>query len=161
MICIDDTKMRTSRLKPSEEAIFDAVCNILVAKNIFRARTPEELRALKAHHYVLRIKDFPLGGFSLIPQDDGWYELSALWSGQLGNGIGKRLVESAKQKAKKDGRRLYALSTVQKLIPLFTGGGMTFVGTLSKLQAKGMPLDFPSSLREYDTSARDPNLFVL
>lgn len=146
-----------------EGGIFDAMYDEYVRTGRFRARSDEELRKLKRNHFVLRAKGSPIGGYTLYPHADGWAEISALWSGYAGHGVGDRLLAAAKDQARVMGTadsdtNLYALSVDPDLVKLFTRCGFAHHGPVSA--AKTLPLSLPESVRGYAAQGRDPHVFT-
>lgn len=156
-LCIDNRQLQISSMQWREEGIFDAVHDEYVKKGIFRPRTAEELRKLKTHHSMLRVKHSPLGGFSLLPQGK-WVEIAAMWAGTIGNGIGRMLLDAALAEAHR--RKTYALSTHEDAIRTFTThSGFENLGLLSGAKIE-RPDDIPEHLATYDTDKRNPYLFI-
>lgn len=156
-LCVDSKQLTTSKMLYIEEPIFDAMYTTYVEQGIFRPRSPEELVKLKMHHQMLRAKHSPLGGLSLVPRGN-WVELSGLWAGSIGNGIGQMLLESAVKEAGR--RKMYALSANPDSIGAFMASGLfRDVGPVSEAKA-ALPSDAPRELKMYDTSSRDPHVFM-
>lgn len=156
-LCVDSRELTTSPMRYIEEPIFDEMYAAYVAQDIFRPRSPEELVKLKTHHQMLRANHSPLGGLSLVPRGD-WVELSGLWAGCIGNGIGQMLLESALKEAGR--RKLYAVSANQDSIGAFTASGLfRDLGPVSRAKSV-LPPDAPKELRDYDTTNRDPHVFI-
>lgn len=156
-LCIASNQLAISPLRYMESPVFDAVNEACVAEGRWRKRTPAELDALKMYHSVVRVKNSPLGGMSLVPRGD-WTELSALWAGAIGNGMGQLLLDTALAESR--GRKMYALCSTPDAIGAFSAHrGFRCIGRLSDLIADGNP-DLPSPLRtetrdaSYDTSKR-------
>ncbi|OGJ60468.1 hypothetical protein A3J34_04230 [Candidatus Peribacteria bacterium RIFCSPLOWO2_02_FULL_51_10] len=160
--CADTDQMQFEEMQPIEEPIFDEVYEEFVQAGIFRQRTPEEIAELKRYHVMLRVKNSPLGGLSLVPKEGGWLELSALWAGTVGNGVGQILLDSA---LKKGQGRLYALAleSSAESIKAFQGNpGFRCLGKISEAR-KNHCEELPPHLRDnrkYDVTARDPYVFV-
>ena len=154
-LCLDSTIAEAGAMLALEEPIFDAIFAELVSKGVFRERTEDEIRKLKAHHRMLRVKSSPLGGFSLIPHGE-WLELCTLWAGTVGNGVGQLLLESAIKEA--NGRKLFALTTDDRAAKAFEANGFESLGLLS--EALQNSAELPAHLKDYDTSKRDPKLFL-
>lgn len=154
-MCVDTKQLTTSPLQIRERHIFDAIYEQYVRQGIFRPRSAEELERLAQNHHMIRVKKSPLGGFSAVPKGE-WVELSAMWSGTIGNGVGRMVMDSALKEVGK--RDMYALSTNPEAIAAFRSHkGFTSMGRLSALQASG---SIPEHLMSYDTSERDPDIFV-
>lgn len=152
---IDEEQCNSSPLLQKEERILDAVIQEHVRKGVFRARGSDELERLKNNHDFLRIKQSPLGGFSVLPYKK-WIELSAVWAGTIGNGIGRMVMDAAIKKA--GPRPMYALSADDDAIIAFQAHqGFESKGRLSEIKGSD---GTPSHLRSYDTSERNPVLFI-
>ncbi len=155
-LCVNSNQLTTSPMRFIEEPIFDEVHKAYVERGIFRDRSPEELQLLKMHHQMLRAKNSPLGGLSLVPRGN-WVELSGLWAGSIGNGIGQMLLESAKKAAGR--RKMYALSSNPDSIAAFTASGLfRNMGPVSHVKSS-LPEGVPAELMHYDTTKRDPHVF--
>jgi acetylglutamate kinase len=152
---IDEAQCHSSPLLKKEERILDAVIEANVQKRAFRTRGPDELERLKDNHDLLRIKESPLGGFSVLPHKK-WLELSAVWAGTIGNGIGRMVMDAAIKKA--GPRPMYALSADADAITAFQAHqGFESKGRLSEVKESD---GTPAHLRSYDTSERNPVLFI-
>lgn len=152
---IDEEQCQSSPLLKKEERILDTVIDANVQKGAFRTRGPDELERLKDNHDLLRIKKSPLGGFSVLPHKK-WLELSAVWAGTIGNGIGRMVMDAAIKKA--GPRPMYALSADDDAIAAFQAHqGFEGKGRLSNIKGSE---DTPTHLGLYDTSARNPMLFI-
>ena len=159
-LCFDSSATTFSPASTPEADIFSAVCAELAQQKIFRARTSEEMDILKKHLYILRIQNSPLGGLCLVPEENGWYELCALWSGFIKGGyVGKALVEHAKKQVGTQKAQLFALTKSKSASKLFDASGFQSLGFLSVLQ-KNPPFHLPHKLEQYDVSIRDPQLFT-
>lgn len=155
-LCIDSKQLSTSPMRFVEEPIFDTVYRTNVETGTFRERNANDVLALKTHHRMLRIKNSPLGGFSLVPRSQ-WLELSTLWAGTIGNGIGRILCDTAIDEAGK--RPLYALSTNKDAIYMFREHPQFIdAGPLSYARQAMAPL--PEHLTHYDVSERNPRVFL-
>ena len=66
-------------------------------KTFFRDET--ELKKLLASHYIFKIKNSPLGGFSLF-ENDKKLEIKALWSDYIGVGINRIMIRDLQKQAK-------------------------------------------------------------
>ncbi len=156
-LCVDSRQLATSEIFLREGPIFDAVYQSHVINNKFRERDDDELEVLRMHHRMLRAKKSPLGGFSLVPRDD-WVELSALWAGSIGNGIGQMLLHAAKQDAGR--RKMYALSSDKDAIDAFIASKLfDDLGPVSKAKNQ-LPSDAPEDLKNYKKEGRDPHVFI-
>mgnify|MGYP001116859654 CR=1 FL=1 len=163
-LCIDVDQLECSKMRPEEVKIFLPIYDALIAQGIFKKRNHQDTQEVFDEHNILRINDSPLGGFSLIEQDEKWSELSTLWAGYLGNGVGKLLsIQWIKQFCESESEFLYALSMVadpddaearQKVLKRFTQYGMQNFGPVSEANTMGLP----NSLLYYDTTERDPYL---
>ncbi|MDD4628418.1 MAG: hypothetical protein PHE68_03435 [Candidatus Peribacteraceae bacterium] len=157
---VDERQLLFNGFGPAEEEIFEAVYADMVAKGIWRPRSEGELQELRDHRRLLRVTNSPLGGYSSIPRDKGYNEIAALWSGYVGNGLGKRLVADAQERAQRDRRKLFALTTQDDARRAFTKGGFTSHGPLSAVQFSDRIHSLPEQLSAYDTERRDPELFT-
>ena len=129
-----------------------------VRDGIFRSRTPGEIERLKQTHFMVRVKQSPIGGFSLVPQGEQWLELSALWAGTIRNGIGRIIMDQASYEISTKQQRAYALSTREDAIRAFRRHpSFREIGKLSEVKTRD---ETPEHLRSYDTSSRDPQLFL-
>ena len=157
--CADTAQLSFDQMDPMEEAIFDTVYEEFERLEIFRHREKKELDILKAHHVMLRIKNSPLGGVSLVPQEGGWIEISALWAGTIGNGFGQILLNKTKERVRHG--NIYALANHPDAIAAFMANeGFECVGSVSEAIAR-CPERLPSSVLTYDLSrGRDPQVFL-
>ncbi|MFH1670578.1 MAG: hypothetical protein ABIA92_03235 [Patescibacteria group bacterium] len=168
-LSVDTNQVECTSILPEEEEVVRSVYREYVERGIFRPRSDEQFQEVLYHHFVLRIKNSPLGGFSLIGREQRWMELAMLWSGYLGNGIGESLASNwRKQFETSDAKALFALSTPidpddldeqDKIVNRFTGFGMKHCGLLT--EAKSVIADLPPDLVRYETHQRNPHLFVL
>ncbi|MEK7524264.1 MAG: hypothetical protein AAB588_04525 [Patescibacteria group bacterium] len=144
-------------LDAHSERIFDKVYKDHVASGIFRPRTPQEMETLKAHHRVLNVGGSPVGGYSLVPQNGGEYaELSVLWAGYEGNGLGTKLLTVAQSQAAQSGLAVYAISS-QKRAGLFKRGSFEHHGTLKESKYVAFQDGVPEALESYKfTPGRNP-----
>jgi hypothetical protein len=94
-----------------------------------------------------------------MPEGREWYELACLWSGYLKNGIASEVVKKALQHARREGRKVFALSTSEQAKRLFERMGFVSHGTLKSLQ-RNTTFELPKALQEYDTSKRQPSVFT-
>lgn len=171
--------LRHSALRPDVESeIFDTMYERNVAEGNFRPRDQDELAILKSNHFLLRAKNSPLGGFSITSHDDGWKEITAVWSGyrrpkkqsadreklyanaDTGNGVGIRLLSEAMERVRTLGSAdrnadVFSLSA-EELTPMFTHAGFTAYGPISIAKKRS---DMPRYVQEYAHN-RDPHVFV-
>jgi acetylglutamate kinase/GNAT superfamily N-acetyltransferase len=155
-MCVDTKQLASSPIQLRERHIFNAVYEQHVENGIFRPRPADELRRLRDNHHMVRVKKSPLGGFSAVP-DGEWLELSAVWAGTIGNGIGRMVMDSAVKEAGR--RNMYALSANEDAVEAFRKHG-AFEERGSVSEARGSD-GVPPSLLHYDTSTgRDPRVFV-
>jgi len=159
---IDENQLEFNGLGPAEKEILDAVNVDMVAKGFWRPRTEEELEELIRHHRLLRVTNSPLGGYSCIQRDKEYDEIAALWSGYIGNGLGKILVTDARERAKQERHKLFALTTQNEACRAFTAGGFINQGPLSEVQRSDRIRSLPQQLSsdQYDTTQRNPELFT-
>jgi acetylglutamate kinase len=156
-LCIDSKQLSVSPMRYIEEPIFEEVNATCVEQKYWRPRNETQMNELKTFHRILRVKNSPLGGMSLVPRN-GWIELSALWAGCIGNGMGQLLLDSAMTEAGK--RKMYALCTNQDAVNAFSAHGkFQRLGKLKKLIADGSSA-IPEHLKEYQFTDRDPELFI-
>ncbi len=154
-LCIDEMQLELGQMLAIEDGIFDAVYEEYVRRGIFRQRSREELRTLRQHHWMLRAKNSPLGGCSLVPTGDGWDELSVLWADLSGNGVAERVIREALQRA--GSVDVYALSTQQEVVSLFERCGFHSHGDVRSLLVSPT-VWLPHPLLSYNTAARNPTL---
>ena len=157
-MCVDATQLSLSPVQESELPIFREVYEAYVAENKFRRRSARELQQVGRCHQILRAKNSPIAGFSLIENTPPWLEFSVWWAQFKGDGFGKRVLDAAKQQAIDRGQRLFALSTEADAIDSLTRNGFANLGRLSQIDWTRP--DLPLTLRNYDTSARDPFLLI-
>lgn len=155
-LSVNGTKLTRSPIRDIEKPIFERIYEQNVTRGMFRPRTNEEIEELKLHHHMLRAGNSPLGGFSLVPKGE-WIELSTVWAGTIGNGLGQMLIDAAASEAGE--RRMYALSRAEDAIRAFQrNGNFHCLGTLSEaIQTR--PNDVPQPLFRYESSA-DPQVFI-
>ncbi|MBU1123497.1 hypothetical protein KJ652_02810 [Patescibacteria group bacterium] len=173
-LCVQTDQLSCSPPNQREIEIFMQVYQDFVASGDFRNRTPNELQEIIDHHFILRIKNSPLGGFSLIPREEEYVEMSVLWSGYLNNGIGKILGEEAKRKFGEmaNARTLFALTTPKdhddvfenfeervKIIRRFLRYGFSMQGYLKDVRGS-YQIKLPKMLKEYDVEKRNPLMFT-
>lgn len=163
-MCVDSRQLTLSPLQDSELPIFREVYEAYVAENKFRRRSERELQTVGRCHQILRAKNSPIAGFSLIEHTLPWLELSVWWAQYKGDGFGSRVLDAAKQQAAARGRRLFALSTEEDAIEILGRCGFKNLGRISAITSRQPPSpdlpDLPNSVRNYDTSTRDPYLMV-
>ncbi len=156
-LAVNENTLSVSPLRYMEHPIFDHVVATYTEQGTFRPRTPEEIDEMKTQHRVLRAGNSPLGGFSVIPRES-WSELSTVWAGSIGNGIGQMLLDAAVREAGR--RKMYALAVADDAIQAFSRHPkFDALGSLSEAQKTRMD-ELPNSLAEYDTAKRDPQVFV-
>jgi hypothetical protein len=159
---VDSKQLFCSPLRPVEEKIFEDMYAEHVHTKRFRPRSHEELQKEKGNYYMLRIHSSPIGGFSLMEHEDNWLELSILWSGYAGNGVGPHLIAAAKNKASTMYQnafgdcKIFSLSTDQNLSDLFTKSGFKHHGKKSELKNTA---SLPSYIQNYPYD-RDPHIFT-
>ncbi|MFM2095741.1 MAG: hypothetical protein RIS70_2865 [Planctomycetota bacterium] len=166
-MCVDSKQLNLSPLQDSEMPIFREVYEAYVAENKFRRRSERELQSVGRCHQILRAKNSPIAGFSLVEHTAPWLELSVWWAQYKGDGFGTRVLDAAKQQAAARGRRLFALSTEDDAIEILTRCGFRNLGRISAITARqpyppdlqDLP-DLPNSVRNYDNSTRDPFILV-
>lgn len=159
--CVDTKQLVFTGMLPIEEAIFDAVFEEYEKSGKFRHREPDELNELKRHHFMLRIKNSPIGGLSLVPKENGWTELSSWWALAVGNGVGQLLLDSALEKM--GANKLYAMALDPGAVEaLKTNKSFRCLGKLSEARANH-PDEIPPSLKDeikYDVAKRDSYVFI-
>ncbi len=159
--CVDTKQLVFAGMLPIEEAIFDAVFEEYERSGKFRYREPAELDDLKHHHFMLRIKNSPIGGLSLVPKEDGWLELSSWWALAVGNGLGQILLDSAREKV--GANKLYAMALDPGAVEaLKANKGFKCLGKLSEARAEHTD-EIPPFLKDetkYDVTKRDSYVFV-
>lgn len=102
-LCIN---LEQAQIQPlSSPELFQTAYKYNVASGDWKTRSPEEQMQLMENHFVLFVKNSPLGGFSLSNQKCPLTQKEALclecwWSSDQGNGIGSKLLEIAIEKAK-------------------------------------------------------------
>lgn len=147
-LCADSKKMQASRMHYTEGPIFDAVLAEHTRAGIFRQRSADEVERLKMNHQMLRIKQSPLGGFSAVP-NGRWLELSAVWAGTIGNGVGRMVMDAAILHA--NNRPMYALSRDDDAIAAFKRHkGFESFGPLQEAMS-AHPEKIPEPLRGSDS----------
>jgi hypothetical protein len=146
-------------IEPRDRAIVRYVMDDLIAKKDFRARSDEE--AILERHHVLDAKGV-LGGASLLPWQDGDFELARLWTGHQRNGLGCTIAEMIIDawKREKDANRLFALTKYASVNgkSLYEKKGFKPIGPVSELRDDP---SMPPQIREYAVSARDPYVYAL
>lgn len=155
-LSINSQALVRSPIREIEYPIFDQMYQWNVQSNVFRARAPEEIDMLKLHHVVLRAGNSPLGGFSLIPHGE-WTELSTLWAGTIGNGIGQMLIDGAVTEV--GNRKMFALCRAEDAIRAFEKNShFMSLGKLSAAKTEKAH-DLPTHLHQYAGGA-DPEVFI-
>ena len=155
-LSINGAMLTGSPIRDIEKPIFGRIYEQNVALGIFRPRTSEEIDELTAHHHMLRAGNSPLGGFSLIPKG-AWIELSTLWAGTIGNGLGQMLIDAAASEA--GDRKMYALSRADDAIRAFERNcNFHSLGKLSEA-LHPRPNDVPEPLFAYPGTG-NPRLFI-
>jgi len=159
---VDGDKLEFNGLGQSEREIFTDVFQEHVGQGRFRARPSEEFAELMQHHRLLHVTNSPLGGYSRIPRDRGWHEIAAFWSGFIGNGLGKKLMQDVCEQGDRNRQKLFALTTQDDMRRAFLAGGFTGHGSLSEVQQSDLIRLLPAQLApdRYDTTKRNPELFT-
>lgn len=124
------------------------------------------------NHFVVRIKNSPIGGFSLVDRGKGWKELVALWPDKVSHAYG-RLISENWQRAfeESDGHTLYTLamqaafdaqpgSVSINIRSTWDNYGMENLGHVSAVQ-KTRANTLPAALSEYETEKVDPHVLVM
>lgn len=155
-LCVKEDRISCGPLLPMEKDIFRAVHEEMVQQGHFRPRSPEEFAKAIEHHHVIRIKDSPIGGFSLVPTSDGWLELCCVWSEPKGNGLSSIILNAATKAA--GSAKVFALT--QGVPHIFEKAGFTGRGKVRGLSATTLG-NLPPSLLGYDCPGRDPQVFTL
>ncbi|MBI5413603.1 hypothetical protein HZA42_04615 [Candidatus Peregrinibacteria bacterium] len=154
-LCVDETQISCGPLLPIEEEIFRAVHEEMTQQGYFRPRSPEELAEAMAHHHVVRIKNSPIGGFSLVPNADGWHELCSMWAEPKGNGLSGTVLRAAINAAGSE--KVFALT--QSVPHVFEKAGFKGHGKVRELSA-AKPGDLPDSVMHYQHEGRNPQVFT-
>lgn len=158
-MCIDATQLTLAPLREEEYPIFRRVHESFVAENKFRVRSERELEEVARCHQILKAKNSPLAGYSLLEHEPPWLEFCVWWAQYRGDGFGARVLDAARQQAQERGRRIFALSTEQDAIENLERHCFQNLGRISQLDRSGRT-DLPEAVRHYDTNVRDPELLV-
>jgi GNAT superfamily N-acetyltransferase len=158
-MCVDTSQLSLSPVHESELPIFRDVYEAHVAENKFRRRSEREIQQVGRCHQILRAKNSPIAGFSLLESTPPWLEFCVWWAQFKRDGFGKRVLDAAKQQAEQRGARLFALSTEAEAIESLIRNGFRDRGRVSQLDWS--QTDLPPAIRNYDTSTRDPQLLTL
>jgi GNAT superfamily N-acetyltransferase len=156
---VDTNQLTLAPLTEREYPIFREIYATYVAEKKFRDRLPTELEHAARCHRLLKAKNSPLAGFSLIEHEPPWMEFCVWWAEYRRDGFGRRVLDAAQQLAREAGRRLYSLSLIPDAIDTLEKNGFHNLGRLS-LARRDTSLTLPASLRNYDTSQRDPYLLI-
>src|SRR6185436_18495611 len=102
-MCVDTNQLTLAPLQEDEYPIFREVYEAYVAENKFRRRSERELDQISRRHQLLRAKNSPIAGFSLIEHENSWLEFCAWWAQYKGDGFGPRVLDAACQQARQGG----------------------------------------------------------
>jgi GNAT superfamily N-acetyltransferase len=157
---VDTEQLTLAPLTEREYPIFREIYATYVAEGKFRDRLPTELEHAARCHRLLKAKNSPLAGFSLLEHEPPWMEFCVWWAEYRRDGFGRRVLDAAKQLARAADRRLYSLSLIPDAIETLEKNGFRNLGRLS-VARRDATSSLPLSLRNYDTTQRDPIFLVL
>jgi acetylglutamate kinase len=163
-LCIDTKQLRIGKIREIEKAIFRAIYEEYVRLGKFRDRSndPKAMQALEENHIMLRSKNSPLGGASLIDQEGDWIEISTVWAWPIGNGLGQICLDKTLEHIQEErgGKRSYALAQDADARAAFRANeGFRSLGVVSEAKKKHLA-ELPPSVQKYDVPGRDPEVFL-
>ena len=158
-MCIHSEQLTLAPLREIEYPIFRRVHESYVAESKFRVRSERELQDVARCHQILKAKNSPLAGFSLLEHEQPWLEFCSWWAQYRGDGFGSRVLDAARQQARDRDRKLFALSMEHDAIENLERHCFRNLGKISQVDFAAHP-ELPASVQHYDTDIRDPMLLV-
>ena len=101
------------RIKIIEKPIITNILKACKKDNTTLNWSGKELKEILNNHYLLKIQNSPLGGFSFFENKD--IVVKALWSDYIGNGLIEAMIKYLKKQAKEKNKALYIHSRNQEI----------------------------------------------
>ena len=113
-LVLDTSKHVIKKITLEEEPIIEKILHFYQKDDETFRWSIKEFKEILANHYVFKIKNSPLGGFSFFEDKDS-IVIKALWSDHIGIGIIKTIIKNLQNQAKLKNKVLYVVSGNKKI----------------------------------------------
>ncbi len=113
-LILDASQHAIEKITVKEKPIIEKILHLYKKYDKTFSWQKKEFKEILDNHYIFKIKDSPLGGFSFF-EDKDRIIIKALWSDHVGIGIIKAIVKSLKKQAKLKNKILYITSSKKEI----------------------------------------------